>query len=572
MFNPETDRVEFFARLMPREGYETDFAIGTTYSLDLETALCVPLSMEMRADSDSKNQKSDICKIAALEKTADKIALFCNNGQISADKIPSGRLHILLEKMIFPVTIPNEGKHASFHSKFWLIRFKNKENENDVFFRLIVLSRNLTADKSWDVIYSEDSVAGKEANDKNENLQNYVRYLAGRLHDNKTKKGKMEGIANELATHGFSGSTEFLAFYPNHRPLPDFFNAENKRRKEGNILVISPFVSKKTIQNIIDHFDMVVLITNPESLGKISKTWLESKTFKVYVPNEFFVHAKMYATDKDIYLGSFNASENAIRNNVETLVRFRRYGVRAFETVSGELLDEKKKMFLPVSADDSRLNAGEEGAEDTDNLAQEILREFLSLSPEGRFNKTSRELTVTTKRTFAPSEPFEIEPLQARTSSCRWEKGKKVVFKAINGNETAFSAFYKVTIGDNFSKVVIIPTLGLPDGREAAVLDAVINDTNVKDYILYWLDSGYLPSFEEREQETDGKKGSTFRGGEAFSGLYEKMLEAVCRKDAADVFEKLEKSLNPLMTDERLLKLIEKFKTTAKEAKKQCWT
>ena len=349
MFNPETDRVEFFARLMPREGYETDFAIGTTYSLDLETALCVPLSMEMRADSDSKNQKSDICKIAALEKTADKIALFCNNGQISADKnrIPSGRLHILLEKMIFPVSLSSKGKYASFHSKFWLIRFKNMENENDVFFRLIVLSRNLTADKSWDVIYSEDSVAGKEANDKNENLQNYVRYLAGRLHDNKTKKGKMEDIATELATHGFSGSTEFLAFYPNHRPLPDFFNAENKRRKEGNILVISPFVSETTIQNIIDHFDTVVLITNPESLGKISKTWPESETFKVYVPNEFFVHAKMYATDKDIYLGSFNASENAVRNNVETLVRFRRYGVRAFETVSGELLDEKKRCSCP---------------------------------------------------------------------------------------------------------------------------------------------------------------------------------------------------------------------------------
>ena len=574
LLDPENNRLEFFNHLMPDHDYEVDFAIGTTYSLDLKTALCVPLSMEMRADTDSKKQKSDICQIVALQKTADKIALFCNNGQISADKIPSGGLHILLEKMIFPVTITN----ASFHSKFWLIRFKNK---NDIRFRLIVLSRNLTEDKSWDVIYCKDADKEKADNEVIENLKGYISYLANQLPE-KEKTKKMEDIIKELDDYSFDGLEEFLAFYQENRPIPDFLTPVNKKGidPKGNILVISPFISKETIKNILKHFNDVTLITREDELGEIKK--LNKDNLNVFIPNGGIgIHAKVYVTGNDIYLGSFNASKNAREYNVETLIHINRKD--AYTIIKEELLGSDKNLFEEV-ADFSEV---EDNKKDE---SEKILNEFMSLHPTAELKENSLTIKIEqTNGTFPPKTSFYIEPLDAGIEQLEWKDTKSVTFTNVSEkSKIALSNFYKVTIDNNekeancnnkeknkaFSKVVIIPTSALPDGREAAILDAVVNNANVKDYILYWLDSGYLPSFEEREPETDGKKENRARSGKAFSGLYEIMLEAACRKDAKEIFAGLKKNLEQLLSNKEsddnsknLIALIDTFNNALENEK-----
>ena len=80
-------------------------------------------------------------------------------------------LYILLEKMVFQVnTVKNKrlSAYPSFHPKFWLIRYIDSENEP--LYRVVILSRNLTFDRSWDVAFYMDGKKTGSRTDKNLSL------------------------------------------------------------------------------------------------------------------------------------------------------------------------------------------------------------------------------------------------------------------------------------------------------------------------------------------------------------------------------------------------------------------
>ena len=149
MLNPNNDRLYYGKILSPPVNYELDFAIGTTYTLDLDALVGASISLGLSDDIDSDLMDNSIFLLEALRSTSDKVALFCQNGQI---KLPTNTtpLYILIENMVFQVKTSKtfkENRYASFHPKFWLLRYIDKEK--NTFFRLVVLSRNLTFDRSW---------------------------------------------------------------------------------------------------------------------------------------------------------------------------------------------------------------------------------------------------------------------------------------------------------------------------------------------------------------------------------------------------------------------------------------
>ncbi|HFQ5308645.1 TPA: phospholipase D family protein [Vibrio vulnificus] len=105
----------------------------------------------------------------ALGMLGDKLTVFYQQGNIKLpDKYNS--LFGLLERSLVPV-VPNAGESnsafSSFHPKLWLLRFKSPDETKNVKYRLIVLSRNLTFDRSWDlsaVINGESRGRRKPAN------------------------------------------------------------------------------------------------------------------------------------------------------------------------------------------------------------------------------------------------------------------------------------------------------------------------------------------------------------------------------------------------------------------------
>lgn len=210
MLKPSEDRCDYGRLLAPPEGYETVFAAGTTYSLDLDALTGVSLALGLSETMDGSMQDNPVCLLEALRKTADKVALFCEGGQIKAPA-KATPLYILLEKMVFEVNLANK---KSFHPKVWIVKYGNARSE--AIFRFVVLSRNLTFDRSWDVAFSMDGMPKGRIQSSAVPLADFVRYLAGRIRpDGKyaaAKKRKLLDFSKELQTVAFSTDDEHFAY------------------------------------------------------------------------------------------------------------------------------------------------------------------------------------------------------------------------------------------------------------------------------------------------------------------------------------------------------------------------
>ena len=195
MLNPNIDRLNYGELLSP-PNYQLDFAIGTTYSLDLDALVGASISLGLSTENDSDLNENPIFLLEALRSTGDKVALFCESGQI---KFPNNTtpLYILLEDMVFQVTNNNtmiHSKYASFHPKMWLLRYVN--HKDDVLYRFVVLSRNLTFDRSWDLSFSMDGSVTNSKTKKNNPLIKFIKYLSD--YSNDVKTDKIIEIAREL--------------------------------------------------------------------------------------------------------------------------------------------------------------------------------------------------------------------------------------------------------------------------------------------------------------------------------------------------------------------------------------
>ena len=163
MLNPELNRLSYGEQLTPPEGYEFDSGIATTYSLDLDALLSVPIALSFHEtlDGDLINEKLAI--LEAIGQLKGRLKVFYQKGNIH---IPShfNRLYTLLEPCMHAI-VPDGGEFSSFHPKVWLLRFISKSSPSqraNYCYRLIVLSRNLTLDRSWDVAVSVDGKVNKK--------------------------------------------------------------------------------------------------------------------------------------------------------------------------------------------------------------------------------------------------------------------------------------------------------------------------------------------------------------------------------------------------------------------------
>ena len=256
MLNPNNDRLDYGNILLPPLNYELDFAIGTTYSLDLDSLVGASISLGLSQETDTILRKDQIFLLDALRRTGDKIALFCENGRIRNPTKPTP-LYIMLEEMVFQVNTPKKehlAKYPSFHPKFWLIRYKNKE---EVIYRVIVLSRNLTFGRDWDISFTMDGKKVENSSDsiqeKNKNLKIFLNYLR-EYSTNSDKKEKIEDIISEL---------DYVEFYLNTNTFKDFDFIPNGVKEDVSIknedylfcskdfddlVIISPFLSKDVIE------------------------------------------------------------------------------------------------------------------------------------------------------------------------------------------------------------------------------------------------------------------------------------------------------------------------------------
>ena len=152
MLRPD-ERAHLLELLRPPSGCRLDCAVGTTFSLDLISALMLPLSFAFFdwEDMDGKLVSDPLALLEALRRYGNRFTIFCQSGQI---RLPPNyqRLVTFLEPCIYDVAPPDPD--GVFHPKVWALRFLDARH--DVRYRVLCLSRNLTFDRCWDTVVALD--------------------------------------------------------------------------------------------------------------------------------------------------------------------------------------------------------------------------------------------------------------------------------------------------------------------------------------------------------------------------------------------------------------------------------
>ena len=212
--------------LTPPVGYTFDSGLATTYTLDLVTLLGLPLHLAVIAGSaDEEDGGFDpLATLEALRRTASRLTVFCDRGRMAAPRAASTLLG-LLEPMVHEVESPHGG---SFHPKVWLLRFVGSEKA-DVRLTLLVLSRNITADDSWDLSLRMDGTPGLRRQSRNEPLCRLFEACIERAGLNRPLEAKRLADAKTLLRDAarcewtFPGEFEDVVFHAigiDRRPSP----------------------------------------------------------------------------------------------------------------------------------------------------------------------------------------------------------------------------------------------------------------------------------------------------------------------------------------------------------------
>lgn len=141
--------------LQAPSGYHLDAAVATTYSLDLVALLLANLSFGAveSMDEDAIRRVDPIRRLEAARRYGEATTVFTQAGAIH---VPNNYYDpfAFVEDSIIEVSPPETIR--LFHPKLWVLRFAPDKHFDDdggsYLHRVMVLSRNLTMDNSWDTI------------------------------------------------------------------------------------------------------------------------------------------------------------------------------------------------------------------------------------------------------------------------------------------------------------------------------------------------------------------------------------------------------------------------------------
>ncbi|OFR88752.1 hypothetical protein HMPREF2863_10595 [Micrococcus sp. HMSC067E09] len=134
--------------LRPPEGTRVDQAVATTYSLNLTAMLLAPLAFALADPEGAEDLHRDpFALLDAVQRHIGHTTVFVQAGGIAVPRSHS-RIFTFLEDSVVPVEPPSD--QGVFHPKVWAVRFVHDDGTHR--HRLLIGSRNLTLDDSWDTL------------------------------------------------------------------------------------------------------------------------------------------------------------------------------------------------------------------------------------------------------------------------------------------------------------------------------------------------------------------------------------------------------------------------------------
>lgn len=602
-FDPKQDRLSYGELLSPPPEFTLQKAVCTTYSLDLQTLVASTIALGLGEATDSELAKNPLNLLYALQKVIDKMLIFCDSSQIhSIEAKKRNRFLGLLEKSVVPVSLKSKDYRGfpSFHPKCWILQYRHVNDAKRFRYKFIVLSRNLTFDRSWDVSVCLDGV---ENNDSSVDLQTkrligFVDFLKKQIDANDSNVDSKCQFINELID-GLTNA-KFKTFdrnFADFEILPIGTGAFDINKDQlfkttdfDCITVMSPFVSKSVVERLMcgrDSYYDRKLVTRESELYKIKDL---PRSFDVLClqdhivdgeeitsdlgddyPKTEDIHAKIYFTQDSngvntLYLGSMNASENGINRNVELMLKLTCTNYSPFNFNAELDLEDAKKYFKEIDFD--VLNFDElppTPDEEFEKAVKTLCRLELSARvidlDNGTYNVEISIPNYTDNGLNLRISPFFVKGIVVEISS----------FFVIEGlTFSQLSEFYVIS-NDKNERIIIIPTFDMPEGREQNIITSIISSKKkLSEYIAFVLGDDALTSFADEVLDiiegefTDGKNDKKASAADDMIPIYERMLKtSVTNPDRIKEIE----SIIQMIDDETIVtpefkRLYETFKKT----------
>jgi len=585
----EKNKYDYGTLLAPPIGYELTKAIGTTYSLDLKALLSVPISFHFRASMDPELVKDPIALFLSLKDTTKKIDVFCQLGGIH-DNVKSEKLYRFVEGCIHQINLPN-GK--SFHPKIWIVRYDHKSKP--AIYKIIVLSRNLTFDCSWDMIVGlEGEVHPTLFNiDKktNQPVADFINFLYKTINIPPPESFLKDMFRVSFRPIGDVDYSE-VTFIPlgidkKKNNIPFIFeNLKSNPWKE--ILITSPFAANSIIRRIKQNTTKLYLISRQQTLESLNQEMLKDVfcyhinekivTGSSYQESEdevetssndiervklYDLHAKTYLLvrdwDYELLIGSGNATESAFAGNVEFMMKIKGRTSKPVDKFKEAFFTETNDFLIDYTPDPSLRPTKKD---ENEIIVEKAMKQFLI-----QLDQIHIEAYVQAQNLFRLI--LDIDPPIVLPDGCSvfirpfhlsvdHNQGmqlpvKQIIFDSIEIAD--LSVFFIVKVvhlesGTEQRCIIKLPIDNLPDNRVEWVVLSLFG--NKKDFfkLLRMLLYGDLIDILLGKDDGEGnKEGKAWRFLPGFDApLFELMLKAASREPRK--LEEIKRVLTYVMNDD----------------------
>lgn len=562
------DRALYTEALAPPEGARFDFGVATTFSLDLGVLLGVPLHLALASTEDSAELMRDpVILYETLQRVVGRLRIYTQVGRMHA---PTGDhlLFGLLEQCVLEVAAPRGG---AFHPKIWVLRFA--DGDGTYSYRLLVLSRNITADVSWDVALALEGrlSATPSPNGALISLIEALPVLAG---------GASDAAVSELA--GEIRNVEWVL--PEGCESIDFHvlglsDAQWRPPPSEQLWVFSPFVTDSALRALAETTKRpVALVSRSESFSELAEPVPFQQALVLHEAaesedgealdngvREIGLHAKVYIArtgrDLTVCVGSANATTAALiaHHNVEFMAELRA-SVGAFGNPNWLLDPERKdglgQMLMPW------LGGPEAGIAPETRHNEELLEAARRSIATAGLSLRCRAVDALWETVLAPPSVLSLQginEIRAWPVTLRRERAVNAV-SLLTGSEvvlpaqtlaslTGLTAFELGIDGQRLAFTLNLPLADVPDDRERAILRHVISSqANFLRYLLLLLagigDGAEAASVARAFNTAEFMK---FHSGDEDLPLLEEMTRAFCRDPAR--LKRVKRLVEELCTD-----------------------
>ena len=508
--------------LTPPPGMVFVEGIATTYTLDLTTLLTMPLQLILRRVENSDDLLRDpVALLQALQQTASSLSVFCDAAEI---KLPRARheLFALLEAVVHEVRAPQNG---AFHPKLWVLKYAADDDPNDYRLRLLVLTRNLTADNSWDLSLMLEGKAAPEPVAANAPIAELMQRLPSwSVRDTpENTVARIDRLAETVmrTTWTLPEGFDEVRFHVSGMATGQASWIPDKYRQ---LVVISPFLKAEALKLVRRSATSgIALISRPDQLIKLPPK-LRARFQTCYTLHEAAetedgedaeaeditaagLHAKAfiykYGWDTYVFIGSANATDAALIHcaNIEVMAELKGRSSQVGEP--GDLISPENRhglfQYLVPFADDDLTSEDTTDRDDVQGRLRAMKRQIVAAEPSLRCVRADSAWTLIMRAgtAFDPPEGIELAvwpitlPEERAQAVERLSPNTPLNLQTVDVRSiTGFTAFRLrcADSGEDTQFVMNLHVADLPSERSGALIRSVLqNQSGFLRYLLMLL-------------------------------------------------------------------------------------